>query len=783
MKFSRLDIDDENPDISIINTIEDKKFVFFEENIINFINDFDSEESSFFQKYLNMYIFDNLWNESENDIYFSIIKYIYSNDFESKIIYFNSIIENKDLFWYKLVKQFVFNEKLKNDNNINLIIQNVGINLIKLVDSGKLYLINKDYLLDIKESWLYYIVLSPIDIVSLQTKEEILLIFLKNKEYRKVIIEWCYNVLDYTNIIKTDTIGNMSNENVEDYSDRIDKLNNATKFGSICLKLFYRIWKGGIKFDESLEKIKYNFITSKVCNLNFCEPDDNNETTQYNFLTYMFFILYKLFDNVYISSYYELQKRDSILSDIEFSINQNDIEFTEIEKSRINCIEFNITKDLFNIPEFISYTCKWIIKNPKIKIGSLDEIINLIQVYYTEEPEVEHTPELFKLFNKIIYLEETENTYNDNNFTNNTMLKIKCIEIIYSFMERPTFSDDWHLLLFYENNLEEVISKLIKLYINCETTLDIYDQYSICYIKYKFMYIFTTLTDFNDIDLDYLNNTYIKQFCKILIDDTINNIDNLVIFLESIKKIQALPNFNMEINEVQSILLRTKNINVFINNYLDIIKNMIKKYNLNFVSDEIINTFTNMCILVLKTINEYKNTKFTIDTINYFDNKNILTKFEGIISKYYLEPKYCDNLLVNTDGKIIEYIKILEEEMLQQGIYRIHVEYKMKTFIDILERIHTENESKEDIEPPDELCDPIMQTLIENPIMLPNTDIIMDKGVISRHLLTDNYNPFNRDELTMESLEEFNQLPKIKESIYAFKNKIEQWKKTNFRND
>ena len=256
MKFSRLDIDDENPDISIINTIEDKKFVFFEENIINFINDFDSEESSFFQKYLNMYIFDNLWNESENDIYFSIIKYIYSNDFESKIIYFNSIIENKDLFWYKLVKQFVFNEKLKNDNNINLIIQNVGINLIKLVDYGKLYLINKDYLLDIKESWLYYIVLSPIDIVSLQTKEEILLIFLKNKEYRKVIIEWCYNVLDYTNIIKTDTIGNMSNENVEDYSDRIDKLNNATKFGSICLKLFYRIWKGGIKFDESLEKIE-----------------------------------------------------------------------------------------------------------------------------------------------------------------------------------------------------------------------------------------------------------------------------------------------------------------------------------------------------------------------------------------------------------------------------------------------------------------------------------------------------------------------------------------------
>ena len=40
----------------------------------------------------------------------------------------------------------------------------------------------------------------------------------------------------------------------------------------------------------------------------------------------------------------------------------------------------------------------------------------------------------------------------------------------------------------------------------------------------------------------------------------------------------------------------------------------------------------------------------------------------------------------------------------------------------------------QDLEPPDELCDPIMSTLIEEPIVLPN-DIIVDYGVISRHLL------------------------------------------------
>ena len=68
-----------------------------------------------------------------------------------------------------------------------------------------------------------------------------------------------------------------------------------------------------------------------------------------------------------------------------------------------------------------------------------------------------------------------------------------------------------------------------------------------------------------------------------------------------------------------------------------------------------------------------------------------------------------------------------------------------------------------------------MQTLIETPVMLPNSDIIMDKGVISRHLLTENYNPFTRDELTMESLETFNELPDTIERITAFKQKLDEF--------
>ena len=77
--------------------------------------------------------------------------------------------------------------------------------------------------------------------------------------------------------------------------------------------------------------------------------------------------------------------------------------------------------------------------------------------------------------------------------------------------------------------------------------------------------------------------------------------------------------------------------------------------------------------------------------------------------------------------------------------------------------LRKENEDLYD-DVPDELCDPIMSTLIEEPVMLPDTNIIMDKSVIARHLISDPHNPFNRSELTMDEIEEFNS----KEDIYEF---------------
>ena len=71
-----------------------------------------------------------------------------------------------------------------------------------------------------------------------------------------------------------------------------------------------------------------------------------------------------------------------------------------------------------------------------------------------------------------------------------------------------------------------------------------------------------------------------------------------------------------------------------------------------------------------------------------------------------------------------------------------------------------------------------MASEITNPVLLPGTDTIMDKSVISRHLLTDLHNPFNRENLTMDELEKYNNQDNVKLKIEEFNKKKQAWEKT-----
>jgi len=54
---------------------------------------------------------------------------------------------------------------------------------------------------------------------------------------------------------------------------------------------------------------------------------------------------------------------------------------------------------------------------------------------------------------------------------------------------------------------------------------------------------------------------------------------------------------------------------------------------------------------------------------------------------------------------------------------------------------------------PEQFLDPIMSTLMSDPVLLPTSGIICDRSTIARHLLSDQMDPFNRQPLTMEMVQ------------------------------
>lgn len=54
------------------------------------------------------------------------------------------------------------------------------------------------------------------------------------------------------------------------------------------------------------------------------------------------------------------------------------------------------------------------------------------------------------------------------------------------------------------------------------------------------------------------------------------------------------------------------------------------------------------------------------------------------------------------------------------------------------------------VNPPDDFLDPILSILMKDPVILPSSKMTVDRSTISRHLLSDQSDPFNRSPLSMD---------------------------------
>ena len=67
-------------------------------------------------------------------------------------------------------------------------------------------------------------------------------------------------------------------------------------------------------------------------------------------------------------------------------------------------------------------------------------------------------------------------------------------------------------------------------------------------------------------------------------------------------------------------------------------------------------------------------------------------------------------------------------------------------------KLEMEEEDLELGEPPDDFVDPLLATLMEDPVILPISRAVMDRSTIRQHLLSDPHDPFNRAALRIEDV-------------------------------
>ena len=735
--FSVLPTTESNVDIDLIKIISEKRFNFFIEYYNKLPDDPKSLDVIYYTRYLRMYLF-------EDDSIFSDFNDSKSMEKWQDIVNLISIEHYNTL--YSIIKF------LERDEQVSFL----EMFLDTMIYSVDIYSLNaifqRDYMIEllastskIKEVIYFYAGRSELF--------DVLYSFISNKKTRNVLYKTLSTIAQEN--IHTNMIHALSDE------ERIDIVSIKKKMVNISAVLM-DIYFNGVKTDKI---VKFEVIET--------------ESTEFTPLNNMFSLIHKFLNIGFISITSYLESFESIIQHWDKMVKEHE-DNGDTYNASMASVQLNYFGGLFkkmrdlrtegiikNVHRFYaSDTLYWLYSLNNIERQDItDNIINNYINYSLGvgiEEEVDGMRDKILIFygdvDVRIFCDLTLKIINmKNNITSN--IGIKC-----SFLD--TINRRKFLGSVIPINIEfiETLVGLFNLMISNQETY----EFSIdCFT------IFRILS--NNINFE----TYVSQnssdafneFChKIL--DTYHNCYT--------KKFELLKNMNsrqcgdepeiIDFNKDKSALgcaYMCANTCV-INSLIDII---IKHKPMAFLG---IATRDKFVVSVLNILNELlgeKRGELKVEGFTPFNPIDKLYEIYNLFTKSYPiqefrksvinESRYLNfDLLFKMPRLLLKKNKLLEREC-----------YQFIAIVEELKKYH-ELENELDLDDiPEEFLDPIMGILINDPVMLPNSDTIMERDIIFRHVISEKNNPFNREELSIKDIENFNSLDEIKEKICEFNRK------------
>lgn len=384
----------------------------------------------------------------------------------------------------------------------------------------------------------------------------------------------------------------------------------------------------------------------------------------------------------------------------------------------------------------------------------------------------------------------------NSNYVKNPYLKAKFAEILSCFTV-PLYRNALGQtsgrldLIFGIHPLARdlLVEDLMKFYIDIEQTgmhTQFYDKFNIRYsISQVLKCVWEDAIHRNQIIKQSRNTSFFVHFANLLMNDTTYLLDEALTKLTEIHSIQNemidVATWNQQseqyraeregvlrADERQAIsYMSLGNETVHMLSYLTSDPQIIQP----FMEPEIVERLAAMMDYNLTALVGPKCTELKVnDPEKYrFNPKKLLTELMDIYIHLSHRKEFIN--AVARDGRSYrpELFEQAKRILIKNTLKGQDDIVKIVRFVENVEKevknISIEEEMDQDI--PDEFLDPLLYTLMEDPVILPTSHQTVDRSTIKSHLLSDSHDPFNRQPLTIEMV-----IPNVE-----LKEKIEEYKK------
>lgn len=361
----------------------------------------------------------------------------------------------------------------------------------------------------------------------------------------------------------------------------------------------------------------------------------------------------------------------------------------------------------------------------------------------------------------------------NSHYITNRYLVAKLIEVMYFVNPQvqqltPKLSD---AILHHPMAYDHLVPGLMKFYSDVETTganSEFYDKFN---IRYHISIIYKTLWEIPEhqgkIVDEASNGRYFVKFVNMLMNDTTYLLDESMETLKRIRELQDLMDNQTEWDKLNTEQKQSKQKQLSqderqCRSYLTLASETVEMFNYltekiqePFLIPELADRLAAMLNFNLQQLCGPKCNNLRVQNPEKYnwEPKKLLNSMTGI----YLHLDSSANFAEAIANDERSYRKeLFDDAMLRMSKACIKTETEIEQFRNLQEKVEELVIEKQRAEIdygeiPDEFRDPLMDTLMTDPVLLPS-GTNMDRKVILRHLLNSQTDPFNRQPLTESQL-------------------------------